>query len=101
MDNRLAEILCDPGYTMNSMSTDLSESPSENTTNIFPSIALPTSFQLAFDIHGCPSSDFIPNDETDCPFLPITHPEKDDIQTELEFVSSEAVVPAPSTPSIG
>ena len=101
MDNRLAEILCDPGYTMNSMSTDLSESPSENSTNIFPSIALPTSFQLAFDTNECSSNDFIPNGEADCPFLPITHPEKDDIHTELETISSEAIVPAPSTPSIG
>ena len=101
MDNRLAEILCDPGYTMNSMSTDLSESPSEKSTNIFPSIALPTSFQLAFDTNEGSSSEFIPNGEVECPSLPNTHPEQDNLHTELEIISSDMIIPAPSTPSIG
>ena len=101
MDNRLAEILCDPGYTMSSMSTDLSESPSEKSTNTFPSIALPTSFQLAFDTNDCPSSNFISNGEIVCPFLPNTHPEQSDIRTEMEFISPDEGIPAPSTPSFG
>lgn len=101
MDNRLIDILCDPGDTMNSLSTEISGYSTESHPINSTSIALPTSFQLSFDLDEYDQAEFTSSHNNDRSLPSILPLEQDEAREDMNRMSGMPGMPGmPSSPTI-
>lgn len=100
MDNRLIDILCDPGDTMSSLSTETSGYSTENHPINSTSIALPTSFQLAFDLDEDDQAEFTVSHNNECSLPSILPLKQDEAREDMTGMSGMPGMPSSPTISI-
>ena len=101
MDNRLIDILCDPGDTMSSLSTETTGYSTESHPINSTSIALPTSFQLSFDLDEYDQAELTSSHNNECSLPSILPLKQDKAREDMSGMSGIPGIPGiPSSPTI-